>query len=206
MSANASDDDLGFAASPAPYPPSATAAWWDESDRPALPRATALYSELGRAVGQHLIEVHDHLRSELAQLRGLLDQLRGGTVDASHARSVISQMTIRQNNWTVGAYCASYCRILTQHHSMEDVGIFPHLRSREPGLAPVLDRLANEHQIIHGVLEAVDRAFVEFVADPDDFAGIDAAIDALNRSRSFASRSPATASTPTRSARAHRRL
>ena len=75
-------------------------------------------------------------------------------------------MTIRQNNWTVGAYCASYCRILTQHHSMEDVSIFPHLRSSEPGLAPVLDRLVEEHHVIHGVLESVDRAFVDVPRRP----------------------------------------
>lgn len=175
-------DDLGIATTPAPYPPAATAAWWDESDRPELPLSStaASYSELGRAVGQHLIDVHDHLRGELVQLRELIEQLRVGAVDPAHARAFVSQMTIRQNNWTVGAYCASYCRILTQHHSMEDVGIFPHLRSREPALAPVLDRLAEEHHVIHGVLETVDRAFVGFLVDPGDFTAIDEAIQALD--------------------------
>jgi hemerythrin-like domain-containing protein len=132
-------------------------------------------------VGRHLVDVHDHLRGELAQLRDLVGQLRDGAVDAGEARGFISQMTIRQNSWTVGAYCASYCRLLTQHHSLEDVSIFPHLRSRDPALAPVLDRLAEEHRIIHGVLEAVDRAFVEFIAQRDDFTVIDAAIDALDK-------------------------
>jgi hypothetical protein len=167
---------------PAPYPPSATAAWWDESERPSLPRTppSAGYTDLGRAVGQHLIDVHDHLRGELAQLRELVEQLRIGAVDPARARAFVSQMTIRQNNWTVGAYCASYCRILTQHHSMEDVGIFPHLRAQEPGLSPVLDRLAEEHLIIHGVLETVDRAFVTFLAEPGDFTSIDSALQALD--------------------------
>jgi hypothetical protein len=177
-----SGSDPGIATTPAPYPPSATAPWWDESERPIAPPAPAVaHTELGRAVGQHLVEVHDHFRAELARLRDLVGQLRGGSVDVSSAREFVSQMTIRQNSWTVGAYCASYCRVLTQHHSMEDVAIFPHLRTSEPGLGPVLDRLAEEHLIIHGVLEAVDRAFVTFLTDPDGFDVIDEAIDALDR-------------------------
>jgi hypothetical protein len=173
---------LGVVPTEPPYPASASAAWWDEADRPRLPSPSeaATYSDLGRAVGQHLIDVHDHLRGELLQLRELIDRLRGGAVDAGRVRSFISQMTIRQNSWTVGAYCASYCRIVTGHHSMEDEGIFPHLRSYEPALAPVLDRLADEHLVIHGVLEGVDRAFVAFLAKPTDFTGIDEAIEALD--------------------------
>jgi hypothetical protein len=173
---------LGVEPTPAPHPPSATADWWDESERPARAPSpsAATYSDLGRAVGQHLIDVHDHLRGEFAQLRELVEQLRVGAVDPAAARAFVSQMTIRQNNWTVGAYCASYCRILTQHHGMEDVAVFPHLRASDPDLAPVLDRLAEEHLIIHGVLETVDRAFVAFLAEPGDFTAIDQAIEALD--------------------------
>lgn len=172
---------MSLTPTPAPYPASATAQWWDESERPTLPPAAdASHSEIGQAVGQHLIDVHDHLRGELTQLRELIEQLRGGAVDPASARAFVSQMTIRQNNWTIGAYCASYCRILTQHHSMEDIAIFPHLRSTEPALGPVLDRLAEEHHIIHGVLETVDLAFVAFLGDPGDFTAIDEAIEALD--------------------------
>jgi hypothetical protein len=173
----------GVVSTPAPYPASATAAWWDEADRPSLPPspAAAHHSALGRAVGQHLVDVHDHLRGELMQLQDLVNQLRAGAVEASTARDFVNQMTIRQNSWTVGAYCASYCRILTQHHGMEDQAIFPHLRSREPTLGPVLDRLAEEHHVIHGVLETLDRAFVAFLADPESDAPIDAAMQALDK-------------------------
>lgn len=139
-------------------------------------------SDFGRAVGQHLVDVHDHLRAELARLQGLIDQLRGGTVDAGQVRGFINQMTIRQNNWTVAAYCASYCRLLTGHHSLEDEGIFPHLRVSEPSLGPVLDRLAEEHVVIHGILEGVDRAFVAFLADPNAFNEVETAIDELDSS------------------------
>ena len=93
-------------------------------------------------------------------MRDLVDQVAPRHLDAGGARSAINPMTMRQNDWTLGAYCESYCRIVTGHHTLEDAAIFPHLR-REPELAPVLDRLAEEHVVIHGVLEGVDRALVD---------------------------------------------
>jgi hemerythrin-like domain-containing protein len=86
---------------------------------------------------------------------------------------------MRQNNWTVGAYCASYCRIVTTHHSLEDQGLFPHLRDADPRLEPVIDRLAAEHLVIHDVLERVDRALVSFVGGPDGAAALRDAVDLL---------------------------
>ena len=90
-----------------------------------------------------------------------------GRTDPGAARDHISQMTIRQNNWTVGTYCESYCRIVTTHHTIEDRSVFPHLRGADPRLAPVIDRLEQEHVAIHGVLEQLDRALVAFVSGPD---------------------------------------
>jgi hemerythrin HHE cation binding domain-containing protein len=56
--------------------------------------------------------------------------------------------------------------------------VFPHLRAREPGLRPVLDRLADEHEIIHKVLEDVDAALVELLRNPD-FGRLQQAADVL---------------------------
>nr|WP_246148758.1 hemerythrin domain-containing protein [Nonomuraea turkmeniaca] len=128
--------------------------------------------------------MHDHLRTELAQLRDLIDQVAAGTLDADAARSHINAMTMRQNNWTLGAYCESYCRLVTMHHTGEDAVLFPHLRRAEPALAPVLDRLKEEHQAIHKILERIDRALVAFVGDPagrlDDLrAAVDLLTDSL---------------------------
>ena len=94
----------------------------------------------------------------------MLDQVRTGHLTVGAARSVVNTMTMRQNNWTLGAYCESYCRIVTGHHTLEDRSVFPHLRRSEPGLGPVLDRLEAEHDVIHDVLEQFDRALVQLVA------------------------------------------
>ncbi len=158
-----------------------TRTMWDESVRPQRPAAPAGhdYAESAQAAGQHRIDVHDHLRAELDQLRDLIGQVKAGHLSAGQARSEISQMTMRQNDWTLGAYCARYCRTLTTHHSLEDAQIFPHLRAADPGLAPVIDRLETEHRAIHDILTEVDSALVGFVRDPEDFTGLDAAVDLL---------------------------
>jgi hemerythrin-like domain-containing protein len=141
---------------------------WDEAARPTRPAAPpgARYARAGRTASATLVQVHDMLRSELTAIRDLIAQVQKGAVNAAHARSELNQMTMRQNNWTMGAYCQSYCRLVTAHHSGEDTEVFPHLRSRDAGLGPVIDRLTQEHVIIHGVLDSVDRALVNFVAKP----------------------------------------
>jgi len=154
---------------------------WDESTRPTgpAPDPDRTYTAHERAAGQHLVDVHDHLRAELRQLRDLIEQVAAGATEADSARSHIHTMTIRQNNWTVGAYCESYCRVLTTHHTLEDASMFPYLRTADPALAPVIDRLAEEHRAIHEILERVDRALVAFVAGPDGAKGLTAAVDLL---------------------------
>ncbi|MER7506036.1 LLM class flavin-dependent oxidoreductase [Nonomuraea pusilla] len=157
---------------------------WDESTRPTgpAPEPGRRYTPAEQAAGQHLVDVHDHLRAELAQLRDLVAQVAAGTLDAAAARSHISQMTMRQNNWTLGAYCESYCRLVTMHHTAEDAMLFPRLRRAEPALAPVIDRLEEEHQEIHKLLDRVDRALVAFVTDPAALDGLRAAVDLLTDS------------------------
>jgi hemerythrin-like domain-containing protein len=143
---------------------------WDESTRPLYPVPTgAAYTEAQQSYPQHLIDIHDALRAELTQLRDVVDQVRRGLMQVGQARSVINTMTMRQNNWTLGAYCESYCRIVTGHHTLEDRSMFSFLRHRDPDAAPVVDRLAEEHEVIAGVIEQVDRALVTLVsAEPRD--------------------------------------
>jgi hypothetical protein len=172
-----------FTATPSPDPGSRLTSGqvWDESARPSAPPPPEgfAYSRVGRAVGRHLVDVHDHLRAELSQVRDLLEQVKHGSISAGDARGALSAMTLRQNNWTLGAYCAAYCGMLTGHHHMEDTAIFPHLRRSDPALGPVTDRLAAEHVIIHEVVEDVDRALVRLVASPGDFTELAEAIDVL---------------------------
>lgn len=155
---------------------------WDESTRPRRTESgpEVTYTARGAQMGKHLIDVHDMLRDELAQVRSIIEQVKANTLDVGSARSSLNEMTMKQNNWTLGAYCSRYCTTVTSHHNLEDTSVFPHLRSVERQLAPVLDRLEQEHVVIHDVIESVDRALVDFVAHPGDFTGLDDAVNALS--------------------------
>ncbi|SCF20436.1 LLM class flavin-dependent oxidoreductase [Micromonospora chokoriensis] len=154
---------------------------WDESTRPTgpAPDPDRTYTPQEQATGAHLVQIHDGLRAELAQIHDLIEQVAAGEIDAGAARSHINTMTMRQNRWTLGVYCESYCRIVTTHHTIEDQSLFPRLRARDPRLGPVVDRLEQEHHAIHDVLEGVDRALVAYVGSPDGIAELRAAVDLL---------------------------
>ena len=152
---------------------------WDETTRPTgpPPDPSRRYTIDQQAAGRHLIDVHDSLRAELDPLRDLIGQVAQGDAEASHARSFITRMTIRQNHWTLGTFCETYCRVVTQHHTLEDRGVFPHIQRSEPALAPVIARLEEEHETIAELLERVDRALVGLVSPGGDgIEGVDRAV------------------------------
>lgn len=137
---------------------------WDEPSRPTLGESDYLgYTDSQLADARHLIAIHDQLRAELERVRDIVAQVRAGHLQVGRARSIINTMAMRQNNWTLGAFCESYCRVVTSHHTLEDRSVFPHLRRAEPALGPVLDRLETEHHVIAEVLDRLDRALVAIV-------------------------------------------
>ena len=163
----------------------------DEQSRPATPEPDpeVEFTARGRSAGAHLIAVHDQYRAEMAEVRAALDAVRRGAAelgavnarasDIGAARTALQTMALRANDWALGGYCQAQCLSLTQHHGMEDNGIFPHLRRSQPDLAPMLDRLAAEHLVIHDVLERIDAALVQLAQHPDDNAPISDSVDLL---------------------------
>lgn len=82
-----------------------------------------------RGLGDFLVESHDWLRQDLAELRREADRPNPQLPE-------------------VRKHCLDFCAALTQHHTGEDRGAFPLLAQRFPGLAPVLHRLGEEHQVV----------------------------------------------------------
>jgi hemerythrin HHE cation binding domain-containing protein len=133
----------------------------------------------GSPGAQTLLAVHEHLRQELDQLREVMGQVARGRASAASARSHLHQMTMRQNYWTFGAFCAAYCRVVTVHHAIEDAHLFRDLRRADPSLGPVLDRLADEHQAIAAHITDLDAALVAMIDDPARLDDAEAAVDRL---------------------------
>lgn len=182
VSSSGTGGNFSVVPTPPPATKRSTVQPWDESARPSGPAldSSRVYTPHELASGQHLIEVHDHLRAELEQIRDLVEQVAAGSMGVGQARSHINTMTMRQNNWTLGVYCESYCRAVTTHHSLEDSALFPRLRRADPALTSVVDRLQEEHLVIHDVLEGVDKALVALVGGSGTIDTLRTAVDLLD--------------------------
>ncbi|GAA3725332.1 hemerythrin domain-containing protein [Salinactinospora qingdaonensis] len=149
----------------------------DDTTRPRVSNGEGRY-QAGEA-GQRLVRIHDHLREELRQLQDAFERVMAGHSDPAVARSMINQLTMRQNYWTLGSFCASYCRVLATHHTIEDEHMFVHLKAAQETLAPVLGRLEQEHEIIAAALSRLDAALVEMIQDPARLDGVHRAVELL---------------------------
>ncbi len=149
---------------------------WDESTRPRVTPATDL---LASGMGEHLVLIHDMFRRELDAICEVRDRVRAGVDDIAALRAQIQGLTLRQAFEQFGAFCAQYCQAVNAHHSIEDAHMFPALRRAEGDLAPVIDRLGEEHVTIHQVLVDLDRAAVVLARTGDGFDDVDRLVDVL---------------------------
>src|SRR6478736_6820661 len=95
------------------------------------------------ALAAQLAAVHDDLRARVRAIRGGL--LRPGTTTAdaqSPAAGILE-------------HCLGFCRALQAHHTGEDDGLFAALRVERPDLGPMLDKLAEDHHLVAGILTRV---------------------------------------------------
>ncbi len=152
---------------------------WDEATRPRAARDRRPPEGHGTGQGAHLRLIHDLFRRELAAIVQVRDDVKAGRAGPGELRSQINVMTLRRGYEQFGSFCAQYCRAVTMHHSIEDRHLFPQLRSVDGELGPVLDRLEQEHLVIHGVLVDLDLASVDLASG--DLARGDETFDEVDR-------------------------
>jgi deazaflavin-dependent oxidoreductase (nitroreductase family) len=90
--------------------------------------------------GEAIKVVHDAFRHELAQIRKEM------STDTS---TLGAQLRVN---------CLTFCQGLHNHHTGEDIGMFPVLADRHPEAAPALARLREEHERIAVLAEDLRRA------------------------------------------------
>ena len=168
-------------ATPTRHEPVPHSAALDEHKRPHVARhADEPVSPAGRQSQETLLQVHEHLRTELAEIREAAAQVAEGAMDPAAARSLLNRMAMRQNYWTLGAFCAQYCRVVSVHHTIEDYQLFPSIRREESELGPVLDQLHAEHEVIAGQIDRLDRALVAMMNDPEKVEDVRGVADDLS--------------------------
>ncbi|MEY9992381.1 deazaflavin-dependent oxidoreductase (nitroreductase family) [Streptomyces sp. V4I8] len=101
------------------------------------------------SMGEAIKVVHDAFRRELALIREEMTVGNGTTLGAQ----------LRVN-------CLTFCAGLHNHHTGEDLGMFPVLADRHPEFAPALARLGAEHERIAGLVEDLRRVVSDEDVDP----------------------------------------
>ncbi|GAA0575074.1 hypothetical protein GCM10010172_69650 [Paractinoplanes ferrugineus] len=85
------------------------------------------------AYGTQMVMTH-------ARLRDMLEDLLEGGVEGGV---------------DLGIHCLAFCTALTEHHTDEDVNVFPMLEARHPELREFLGRLRQDHAVIAGLVRGV---------------------------------------------------
>ena len=131
-----------------------------------------------RAPGQHLRDIHNHFRSQLAAMRAGVDEVRAGEASVDTIRTTIQGIDTGLNRLMVGGLCAQVCRYVTLHHSIEDQYLFPQV-GQYADYAPVARRLAEEHVVIHEELVRIEDILGRLDSEPDSFMELDDAVTHL---------------------------
>ncbi|GHH27940.1 nitroreductase/quinone reductase family protein [Streptomyces lanatus] len=101
------------------------------------------------SMGEAIKVVHDAFRRELALIREEMAKTEGSTLGAQ----------LRVN-------CLTFCAGLHNHHSGEDMALFPFLADRHAELAPAVARLREEHERIAALVEDLRHAVTAEHPDP----------------------------------------
>ena len=84
--------------------------------------------------GDFLKVTHDAFRRDLRQIRD----------EVARGRGLGAQLRVN---------CLMFCGGMRHHHENEDGDLFPYLRGRHPELAPDLDLLHEQHEVLAGLLD-----------------------------------------------------
>lgn len=88
------------------------------------------------ALSVQLIDVHQALRERLASLRAEAPGNAGAPDDLL-------------------SHCLGFCAAVHTHHTGEDGQLLPALRAAEPSLAPVIDKLIEDHRLVASILQKI---------------------------------------------------
>ena len=157
-------------------------AFMDDSTRPTVPKLEGL-TDRQRAAGEHLKEVHDHLRENMQMIRRLIQCAADGSVTLEEIAEQTAEMEMVDNFRRFGNLCGRYCQVVNTHHSIEDAYVFPALAAQSDGYRRVTERLQAEHGIVHDLLERQIEALNALARAPTaaSFANAKDVYEALER-------------------------
>jgi hemerythrin superfamily protein len=154
----------------------------DDATRPTVPPIEGITPEQ-RESGEHLKEVHDHLRGNMTSIRALIQRAQAGLVSVEDVARETGDLTMVSNFRRFGNLCGQHCQIVNTHHSIEDAYLFPSIAAISEGYRQVADRLQAEHVVVHELLEQQIETLNAMVTEPspEHFADAVEVYEALER-------------------------
>ena len=154
----------------------------DDATRPKAPKIASV-TAAQRRVGKRLALIHAHHLDQIGQVRRVMEQVEAGEESAATLLDAISSMQMTANYRLFGNLCGRECQMLTLHHMIEDEHMFPALRQASGTLKELVDRLSQEHAVIHQLLETLEDRARNTVGHPtrEAFAALKVAFLALER-------------------------
>lgn len=125
--------------------------------------------------GRHLAMIHDHHRQNMRVLRDLITAARDGALSETELETAVEDLPLLQNYRRFGALCGQHCQIVHTHHSIEDSYMFPELSDKARAFSRVVERLIEEHEIVHALLMRLVDALNALLQAPSQ-ARFDAAV------------------------------
>ena len=137
-------------------------------ERPSMP-ALDHVTEAERRAGLHLAAIHRmHLR-DMQRLAHVLEQVEHGVVSPAVFANAVSKVELTHKMRMFGTMCGRECQVLTFHHDAEENMIFPQLEQQNiKALSRVVDRLKQEHLIVHELITRLETAAHALVQNQDE--------------------------------------
>jgi hemerythrin-like domain-containing protein len=148
-------------------------AFLDDATRPTVPKLEGVTARQKQA-GEHLREIHDHLRGNMRTIRTLMQRAAEGLATSAEVAEETASLAMIANFRRFGNLCGQHCQIVNAHHSIEDAHVFPALAAQSDGYARVTERLAAEHVVVHELLLRQIDALNAMVTTPSAQAFADA--------------------------------
>lgn len=137
----------------------------DEATRPKAPKIDGV-TPAQRRQGQRLAMIHMMHLQEIAKVEAVIRQIAEGQGHPARAGEAVADLRMTANYRLFGNLCGRECQHLTFHHTSEDQQIFPALMGGSEGLRQVIQRLADEHLVIHALLERLETEAIALIEAP----------------------------------------
>ncbi len=128
-----------------------------------------------RRQGRKLAAIHRAHLMDLARINRTLRRIEAGDAPPEDLADIVLSLEMTENLRAFGSLCGQECRMLTFHHDAEEYSVFPQLEAKgSDALRAVVTRLRKEHEVVHELIQRLERASMTLMFEPDDGAFQDA--------------------------------